>query len=112
MGNRLERRGWVLVMSCLLMFSGPTPSSVAAAPGVTREQVEQSIKGGVNFLLKTQRPNGTWGTEAGESALGTLPLLTAGESPDSEPMRRAIEALRGAGFNATHETYTRSLMTM
>jgi Domain of unknown function (DUF4159) len=111
MRDRLGRRGWVLVTTCLLVAPGPTPS-VAAGPGVTREQVEQSIKGGVAFLLKTQRPNGTWGTEAGESALVTLALLTAGESPDSEPMRRALEALRKAGFNATHETYTRSLLAM
>ena len=58
---------------------------------MTREQVEQSIKGGVDFLLKAQRANGTWGSEAGESALVTLALLTAGEPPGSEPIRRALD---------------------
>ena len=85
----------------------------AAGPGVTREEVEQSIKVGVAFLLKAQRPDGTWGTEAGESALVTLALLTAGESPDSEPIRRAARLPpRAPGSTPTHETYTVALMTM
>ncbi len=110
--GRFRRWTWLLT-ACLAAHLGP--SVAPAAPpgaGVTREDVEQAIRSGVNFLLKTQRPNGTWGNEAGESALVTLALLTAGESPTSEPMERALEALRKAGFNAGHETYTRSLMTM
>jgi len=114
MRNRLDRRRWVLAASAaswLAATLAPAPSS-AAAPGVTREQVEQSIKSAVKYLLKTQRPEGTWGTEPGESALVTLALLTAGESPDSEPMRRGLDALRKCRINASHETYTRSLLTM
>ncbi len=86
MSDRLGRRTWVLgawLLGGSVVFLVPSLAP-AAPPGgnVTREEVEQAIKSGVNFLLKTQRPDGTWGNEPGESALVTLALLTAGESPD------------------------------
>ena len=122
MRDRLGRRNWWLAASIvgwLASIQAPTPSKgaeprAAAAAGVTREGVEQSIKIGVNYLLKAQRDNGTWGREAGESALVALALLTAGESPDSEPMRRALQFLRrvNPNANAGHATYTVSLVTM
>jgi Domain of unknown function (DUF4159)/Prenyltransferase and squalene oxidase repeat len=118
MRDRIGRGTWLLACLTVGWFvaSPSTPRASAAqqgrAAGVTREEVEQSIKIGVNFLLKTQRPNGTWGNEIGESALVTLALLTAGESPNSEPMLRAIDALRKVGVNPAHETYTRGLMAM
>ncbi len=99
---------WLASMTPTEAFAGPTPPGA----GVTREEVELAIKNGVGFLLKTQRANGTWGKEPGESALVTLALLTAGESPNSEPMKRAVEALRKMVVEPGHETYTRALMTM
>ena len=84
----------------------------AGRGGVTREEVERSIRAGVNYLLKQQRPEGAWGTELGESALVTLALLTAGESPRSEPMQRAIDVLLRSRIDPLHETYTVSLITM
>jgi Domain of unknown function (DUF4159) len=118
MRDRLGRRNWVLAASiagCLASSLAPTPSSAAEpapAAGVTREDVEQSIKIGVNFLLKAQRDNGSWGSSTGESALVTLALLTAGESPDSDPMRRAIGYLGNATVNPSQATYTVALVTM
>ena len=117
MRDRLGRWRWLLAASAAGWLAASwTPDLASAAPapaaGVTRDEVEQSIKMGVNFLLGIQRPDGTWGKEAGESALVTLALLTAGESPGSEPMRRALEALRTARYNATHQTYTVALLTM
>ena len=116
MRDRLGRRRWVLAVAAagwLAQGLAPDLASAAAPPaGVTRDEVEQAIKAGVNFLLKNQRPNGTWGKEPGESALVTLALLTAGESPNSEPMRRAVDAIRNVDVPPTHETYTTALLTM
>ncbi|WP_435009196.1 DUF4159 domain-containing protein [Tundrisphaera lichenicola] len=111
--NRLGRRVWTIAAwaSCWLATALAPPLSAAPAE-VTREQVERSIQGGVAFLLKIQRPNGTWGTEPGESALVTLALLTAGVPANSEPMSRALDALGQATVTPTHETYTRALLAM
>jgi hypothetical protein len=119
MCHRLRQKIAILVALVLPSLGTLTPgSTLAAGPtpppgaGVTREEVEQAIKNGVAYLLKTQRPDGTWGSETGESALVTLALLTAGESPTSEPMQRAIDVLRRAVIKPSHETYTRALLTM
>jgi len=116
MRDRLGRRMGMIAAWAAVACAGPGAApgrAVAAAPAaVSREEVEQSIKSGVAFLLKQQRPNGTWGGEAGESALVTLALLTAGESPESEPLRRALEALRKIPVNPAHETYTVALIAM
>jgi hypothetical protein len=117
MCHRLKRPlvGLAALIFAWLSATPPSASTIQAAPpaqNVTREEVELAIKKGVAYLLTKQQPNGTWGKEAGESALVTLALLTAGESPTSEPMVRALEALRKIGFNGSHETYTRALMTM
>jgi hypothetical protein len=121
MRDPLGRRSWVLaVLAVGWLAEGLAPdlapTAAAAGPAeLTREEVEHSIKSGVLFLLKSQRADGTWGKQPGESALVTLALLTAGESPGSEPMQRAIDALRATlrlGINPSHETYTRALMTM
>ena len=106
-----------VVLSTSVARSGP-PAAPAPAPappgpaGVTREEVEQSIKVGVSYLLKAQRDDGGWGRELGASALVTLALLTAGESPSSEPIRRALAHLKNAAYSPGHETYTISLLTM
>ncbi len=118
MRDRLGRRTWVLaawVAAVVGVGVGAWPGrAVAAAPpaGVSREQVEGALKGGINYLLKQQRQDGLWEGEAGVSALATLALLTAGESPNSEPMRLALAGLRDARFGDTHRTYTTALITM
>src|SRR4051794_17754003 len=74
MRGRLGRWTW-LWAACLAANLEPSPAPAAPpGAGVSREEVEQAIRGGVNFLLKIQRPNGTWGNEVGESALVTLAL--------------------------------------
>ena len=93
MRDRLGRRSWVLTALLAGWLASGLPTPPEAAAGVTREDVEQSIKIGVGYLLKAQRGDGSWGRETGESALVTLALLTAGESPDSEPLRRGLWAL-------------------
>jgi hypothetical protein len=93
----------------------PTPQvgrAALAGAGVTREEVERSIKVAVAYLLKAQKVDGSWGREAGESALVLLALLTAGESPDSVPLQRGIKALRNATVAPNKAVYTYSLITM
>ncbi len=82
------------------------------AAEVSREQVERSIRDGVAFLLKSQRPDGGFGSEAGEGALATLALLTAGESAESPPLQRALKYLQDCRWASNRETYTRSLLAM
>ena len=115
MRDRLGRRigmlaAWLAAWGWLGV--APRHAEAAAPASVSREEVEQSIKAGVAYLLKQQRPNGGWGGETGESALTTLALLTAGETPQSEPMRRALEFLRSSRINPAHATYTIALNTM
>jgi len=117
MRDRLGRKrcAWVLAAwgMAWAWLGASTPGTAGAAPpGVTREDVEQSIKAGIGFLLKQQRPEGGWGGHPGESALVTLALLTAGEPADSEPIRRGLAGLRNATINPAHATYSYSLMTM
>jgi hypothetical protein len=123
MRDRLGRRKWVLaasiagwlaasLVSTPSIAAEPEPEPAPMAAGVTREDVEQSIKIGVGYLLKAQHDNGSWGASAGESALVTLALLTAGESPASEPLRRAIGYLSNATVNPSQATYTVALVTM
>ncbi len=105
--------GWVVALAVGWAGVGRVGPVEAAAPGaVTTAEVEQSIKAGIAYLLKNSRGNGSWGRKTGESALVTLALLTAGESPRSEPMVRALASLRNAPINRAHEVYTVALMTM
>ncbi|WP_435015828.1 DUF4159 domain-containing protein [Tundrisphaera sp. TA3] len=92
--------------------SAPAAARAQGGRNVSREEVEHAIRGGVAFLLKAQRIDGSWGTELGQSALVTLALLTAGESPRSAPMQRALEVLRKGRVEPQHETYTIALITM
>ena len=116
MRDRLGRgRGaWFLAAWALAWaWADAAPSRAAAAPpGVTREEVERAIKSGIEFLIKEQHPDGSWGTSAGESSLVTLALLTAGESPDSPALRKSLNLLPRAEIDPAHATYTISLMTM
>ena len=96
------------------LAGGPAAAMVPPPPPpgeVSTAEVEQAIKRGVAYLLDRQQGNGGWGP-AGETALVTLALLTAGESPRSAPISRALEAVRTAPVNRAHEVYSVSLATM
>lgn len=98
----------------LLGGVGPIRSAGAA---VTRDEVERAIRGGVRFLLKEQRDDGSWAeaddeAKTGTTSLVTLALLTAGESPNSEPIRKALRFLRRFDPNQLDSVYAVSLQTM
>ncbi len=73
----------------------PTPSP----EGVTRE-VELSILRGLNFLVKTQSPDGSWKTPADSypvamTALAGLALLSSGSTATRGPCSAAIRRAEG-----------------
>jgi hypothetical protein len=78
---------------------------------VTAEQVERAIRRGVAFLKSSQAPGGSWPGEPGVTALVSLALVTAGESPDSPAVQRAFQFLLQAP-EGHHETYTLGLKAM
>jgi serine/threonine protein kinase len=92
----------------------PPPGRHLSALG---EEVERAIRDGVRFLKGRQQPDGSWTdveTEGrtGTTSLITLALLTAGESLESPPIRKALEYLRRFGPNDLHSTYAIALQTM
>ena len=105
---------WIALMVGGLLMGDLTPPARAA---ITREEVERAIRGGVRFLLSEQRSNGSWvdveeSARTGMTSLATLALLTAGESADSEPIRRALEYLRKFDPGQLDSVYSVSLQTM
>jgi hypothetical protein len=96
---------------------GPSIPMNPAAAAVTREEVERAIHDGVRFLQRQQRADGSWaevGPEAGPgtTALVTLALITAGESPHSPAVARAVDLLSRFGPDDMGSVYAVSLQTM
>jgi hypothetical protein len=91
-------------------------TTLAAAPVVgndlSPEDVRNAIRTGVQYLESTQR-NGKWGEylqyTGGVTALCTLALLNAGESPEEPHVKLALKYLRDTTFDTT---YVVSLQTM
>ncbi len=81
------------------------------------QQVQRAIDGGVQFLKAQQRPDGSWAdiepeSRTGMTSLVTLALMTAGEPPDSQAIRQALDYLRHFGPAELKSTYAISLQTM
>lgn len=80
---------------------------------ITAEQVQQSISRGVNYLKQQQRNDGSWpewlGYSGGVTALCTLALINAGESPESSTVQKALSWLRKL---PPEKTYVVALQTM
>jgi hypothetical protein len=85
--------------------------------GVTREEVERSIRDGVRYLKEQQNKDGSWAdldekTRTGMTSLVTLALLTAGEKPNTPEIHKALEFLRKFGPDELGATYSIGLQTM
>ena len=110
--------GLIAGPSRVIHASEPPPLAAQRVAEVTTAQVEQAIKRGSTYLIRKQGPDGAWPGGVGETALITLALLTAGESPRSEPMVRALNLLQAAlggrvgGINHAHEVYSIALIAM
>lgn len=89
-----------------------------AGAEVTAEQVDASIKGAIRFLKGEQRGDGSWDEYLGDtypmgtSALVTLALLTAGESPDDPQMQKALAHLERRDARQLRKIYCVALQTM
>jgi RNA polymerase sigma factor (sigma-70 family) len=78
--------------------------------------VDRAIAGGVRFLLKQQRDDGSWTdlmpeAKTGLTSLVTLALLRAGERPNSPAVRKALGYLRGFRPDDLRSTYAVALQT-
>ena len=82
---------------------------------VTDEQVSAAVGRGLRFLMDRQKPEGQWATPyakqftGGAEGLVVLTALSAGERPDSEKMKLALNYL---GSIDLPTVYARSLRTM
>lgn len=90
---------------------------VAAAPDDLEKQRKEAIKKGVEFL-KAKQQNGHWEdgiglamgpNQGGVTALATLALLEAGESPDSPTLKAALDYLTKQEPKSTYATALQTL---
>ena len=107
---------WVglLVLLTLILLCGDRRAALA---GVTSEEVERAIRDGVRFLKERQGADGSWtdvdaAARTGTTSLATLALLTAGETPGSPTIGRALAFLRQFSPEQLNSTYGISLQTM
>ncbi|WP_435005744.1 DUF4159 domain-containing protein [Tundrisphaera lichenicola] len=107
----------LLVIPVLVVTSITSGMEGRVSGAVTTEEVERAIRGGVRYLLKQQRDDGSWpeiddDARTGTTSLVTLALLTAGESPDSPAIRKALDHLRRFDPGQLDSVYSVSLQTM
>ena len=87
-------------------------ATAARAAEFSDQAVQNAIKRGVDYLLKTQQPNGSWDTKAeqgnrtGRTALATYALLESGMDPQNDRIKKA---LNWVGSRYQEETGTYSL---
>ncbi len=110
------RRWWIGLVVAVSLVAVQGVSDCAWGD-LSSQEVERAIRDGVRFLKERQRADGSWPdvdgrSQTGMTSLVTLALLTAEEKPDSPPIRKALEFLRGFGPNQIHSTYAIGLQTM
>ncbi len=81
------------------------------------EEVERAIQRAVRFLKRNNDPmapgpRSRSEANTGTTSLVTLALLTAGETPDSPAILKALDYLRNFGPDELRNTYAISLQTM
>jgi hypothetical protein len=103
---------WLLLCGLaggLLVASNVTLFGAELDPDAVRNAMAQGVK----YLKSEQKPSGTWseygGQEGGITALCTLALLNAGESPEDPNVKLALNYLRNL---RPKTTYVISLQTM
>ena len=111
---------WITLIVGALLAGSLAPRAEGfqrAQRPINRDDVERAIRGGIRFLLKQQNSDGSWNdidaaSKTGTTSLVTLALLTAGESAESEPIRRALSYLRKFDPGQLDSVYAVSLQTM
>ena len=114
-GRKLRPCWAIAVFAVGLGFSFLVPSVGRA--DVTAKQVEDAIRAGVRFLVRQQKPDGSWPdidhqAHTGTSSLVMLALLTAGEKTGSAPIDRGLRYLEEFSANDLGRTYSVALQTM
>ena len=84
-------------------------------PSPFDERINRAIGEGIKFVKTQQRPDGSWPDannqfQLAATSLTTLALLTAGESPGSETIRKALAFIRNGTMRPT--TYAVALQTL
>jgi hypothetical protein len=126
MTRSLLAAGLALVVGLMLASGTPTAAQPADDPRAKAaavdekfvNQVEESIKKGVEFLRKVQDKDGGWEStvvevltnyKGGTTGLATLALLNCGERPDDPTVARGLQYLEKLDPSTT---YVRALQTM
>ncbi len=99
------RPALALLGACALALAG---RAEGAQDGVSLElRVQRAIERGVAWLVKQQKPDGSWpGAEqdhpGGTSSLAALTLVKSGIGRDEPPVRDALAALKKVVFQSTY----------
>ena len=80
-------KGGVTGLLMLLLGAG------ASAAGPDPKEVDAAVQRGVRWLLREQKPNGAFGTNAGQTALGLMALRHSGVRPEDKACRKAARHL-------------------
>ncbi|MGB2754615.1 MAG: DUF4159 domain-containing protein [Phycisphaerae bacterium] len=84
------RRVLVLGLAVAVCVGGV---SRPAGAKVTSDQVNRAIQKAREFLINQQQPDGSWGGQAGYSALAFMTLAYMGEHPNREVMTKGLNHL-------------------
>ena len=103
------KKGYTLIVAVLLaLVATPVRGDVSA------DQVRRSIRGGIGYLKKDQKVNGSWtdhpGYPGGVTALCTLAMINAGVPVSDPAVQRALKYVRSLG--KPRMVYSTSLITM
>jgi hypothetical protein len=108
-----DLNGWLLGVALLLASAAPAPAQRLPLPPDEQEAVDDAITRGVDYLKRTQQPNGTWAKPGAEHQLGyaVLPGLTLLECgvPASDPLIQQTARYLRASALKIDRTYNLSL---
>lgn len=90
----------LLALACLAPASAPAQAPFSGSPESVPAQVERMYVKGMDFLVRTQSPDGSWPEEQMNrpaiAALAVVSLLAHGDDPNFGPYKPAIH--RGLDF--------------
>src|SRR5436309_616342 len=101
-----------LVLVAVAWAASPLRAEPPRLPPALQNRVNQAIDAGARYLLRTQKPVGTWASSkthlVGYTALPALTLLECGVSPQEESIQRAAAVVRQSALTLD-TTYELSL---